>query len=82
MRLNCEKSETVYGGGGMSSSFSLASGKCGEVKMHQIVLIKDRIVNRINRNLREAAKNLFFSDVATKRGGVIRALPLRKKNYF
>ena len=50
-KLNCGKSGKVYGGGGMSSSLSLASGKCGEVKMHQIVLIRDRIVNRINRNL-------------------------------
>ena len=66
----------------MSSSFSLASGKCGEVKMHQIVLIKDRIVNRINRNLREAAKKLFFCDLANKRGGGNEGLTTKKKELF
>ena len=32
-------------------SSSVWSGKWGEAKMHQIVLINDRITKRINRNL-------------------------------
>ena len=40
-------------------------------------------VNEEFIHLREAAKGLFFSCMATKRGGgELRALSLRKKNFF
>jgi len=35
-----------------------------------------------NGYLRKAAKKFFFSAPATKRGGGVTAMPIRKKNFF
>ena len=40
------------------------------------------LVGKSSFVVRKAAKKFFFCGMATKRGRGVRALPLRKKNFF
>ena len=69
-----EKNIGPYFKSGMSSSSVSLSGKCGEVKIHQIVFIKDIITNNINKNLK--ITNIAY----TRLRGIVNKLTAFKMN--
>ena len=83
--LPTDLSVSVNSGGPTASTNTVHAAVAGTWYIKQISWLPQLIMfdkcSIYLRFLKEAAKKLFFSGLATKRGGV-KALPLRKKNCF